>query len=77
MKKRFSVLTVVSILVMAFAVFGFTMTAAAEYPDKPVRLMVPYNPGGATDFQARIVTMKAQTYLGQPMVVINKLCLSD
>jgi len=72
MKKRFSLLTVVSILVMAFAVFGFTMTAAAEYPDKPVRLMVPYNPGGATDFQARIVTMKAQTYLGQPMVVINK-----
>ncbi len=72
MKKRFSILTVVSILVMAFAVFGFTMTAAAEYPDKPVRLTVPYNPGGATDFQARIVTMRAQIHLSQPIVIINK-----
>lgn len=72
MKKRFSVVTVVSMLVVAFAVLGFSMTAAAEYPDKPIRLMVPYNPGGATDFQARIVTMKSQTYVGQPMVVINK-----
>lgn len=72
MKKRISVLTVASILVLAFAIFGFTMPAAAEYPDKPVRLMVPYNPGGATDFQARIVTMRAQIHLGQPIVVINK-----
>ncbi len=45
---------------------------AGEYPDKPVKLIVCYSPGGATDFQARIVTMKAQTYLGQPIVIINK-----
>jgi len=72
MRKRFSVVTVVALLVVACAVLGFTITAAAEYPDKPVRLTVPYNPGGATDFQARIVTMTAQVHLGMPMVVINK-----
>ncbi|MYF06910.1 MAG: tripartite tricarboxylate transporter substrate binding protein, partial [Rhodospirillaceae bacterium] len=31
--------------------------AAADYPSKPVSLTIAYSPGGATDFQARIVTM--------------------
>ncbi|MBN2569237.1 MAG: tripartite tricarboxylate transporter substrate binding protein [Deltaproteobacteria bacterium] len=61
-----------SILVMTFALVGFTVAVAADYPDKPIRVMVPYDPGGATDFQVRIATMKSQTYVGQPMVVINK-----
>jgi tripartite-type tricarboxylate transporter receptor subunit TctC len=48
--------------------------AAADYPDRPVSLMVSYGAGGATDFQARIVTMVAgnEDYLGQPVVIINK-----
>jgi tripartite-type tricarboxylate transporter receptor subunit TctC len=47
---------------------------AQEYPDRPVSLMVAYSAGGATDFQARIVTMVAtnEEYLGQPIVIINK-----
>lgn len=47
---------------------------AQEYPDRPVSLMVAYTAGGATDFQARIVTMVAgnKEYLGQPIVIINK-----
>lgn len=46
----------------------------AQYPDRPVSLMVAYSPGGATDFQARIVTMVAtnEEYLGQPIVILNK-----
>lgn len=48
--------------------------AAAEYPDKPISVMVSYSPGGATDFQARIVTMMAaeEDLVGQPMVIVNK-----
>ncbi len=48
--------------------------AAAEYPDKPVSLMIAYSPGGATDFQARIVTMVAanKDLLGQPIVILNR-----
>ncbi|KUO60742.1 MAG: C4-dicarboxylate ABC transporter substrate-binding protein [Alphaproteobacteria bacterium BRH_c36] len=49
-------------------------TVAADYPDRPVSVMVAYSPGGATDFQARIVTMMAgdEKYLGQPIVIVNK-----
>jgi len=47
---------------------------AEDFPNKPVSMIVAYSPGGATDFQARIVTMLAQKtdLLGQPMVIINK-----
>ncbi len=48
--------------------------AAEGYPDRPVLVTVAYSPGGATDFQARIVTMMAaqEPYLGQPLVIVNK-----
>ena len=47
---------------------------AQDYPSKPVTLAVSYGAGGATDFQARIVTMVSgnEDYLGQPIVIINK-----
>lgn len=47
---------------------------AAGYPDKPITTVVAYSPGGATDFQARIVTMMSakEEYLGQPIVIVNK-----
>jgi len=47
---------------------------AQDYPDRPLSLMVSYGAGGATDFQARIVTMLAgnEEFLGQPMVIVNK-----
>jgi tripartite-type tricarboxylate transporter receptor subunit TctC len=59
-------------LSLAFLMFAGSGAVAAEYPDAPVKLIVTYPPGGATDFQARIVTMKTEQYLGQPMVIINK-----
>lgn len=50
------------------------MAQAEAYPERPVSMVVSYSPGGATDFQARIVTMLAgnEDYLGQPMVILNK-----
>lgn len=47
---------------------------AQDYPDRPVSVMVSYGAGGATDFQARVVTMAASedAFLGQPMVIVNK-----
>ncbi|MEO0621677.1 MAG: tripartite tricarboxylate transporter substrate binding protein [Pseudomonadota bacterium] len=50
------------------------MAAAEEYPDRPIMLMVSYGAGGATDFQARIVTMTAgnEDALGMPIAIINK-----
>ncbi len=47
---------------------------AQDYPDRPIMLMVSYGAGGATDFQARIVTMTAgnEDALGMPIAIINK-----
>lgn len=50
-------------------------TAIAEdYPERPIMMMVSYGAGGATDFQARIVTMTAgnEDALGMPIAIINK-----
>ncbi len=66
----------VAALLLAFAMLlAFAGPAMADdYPDKPISMIVTYSPGGATDFQARIVTMMAgqDKYLGQPIVIINK-----
>lgn len=46
----------------------------ASYPERPVLMMVSYGAGGATDFQARIVTMTAgnEDALGMPIAIVNK-----
>ncbi|SVC97695.1 uncharacterized protein METZ01_LOCUS350549, partial [marine metagenome] len=45
-------------LILTFFLGNIT-PVAAEYPDRPISVVVAYNPGGATDFQARLVTMMA------------------
>lgn len=46
--------------------------AQGQYPDKPVRFVVPYPPGGGTDVIARIVQGKLQAQLGQTVVIENR-----
>ena len=48
------------------------LAQSAAYPDKPVRFVVPYPPGGGTDVIARIVQERFQAQLGQPILIDNK-----
>lgn len=64
-----------SILIAAAVIAGnmvFPALARADYPDKPIKLVVPYTPGGATDVIARVVGQKLSVSLGQPVVVENR-----
>ena len=62
------------IIVAMFFSIGLIPAIADDYPERPISLIVSYGAGGATDFQARIVTMVAGNadYLTQPIVIINK-----
>ena len=69
MKKR----TLLETVAAAVALAALAPLAAAQaYPAKPVRLVVPFAPGGTTDIVARVVAEKANAALGQNLIVENK-----
>lgn len=62
----------IALLLGCVYVTAHTSIAAAAYPDKPIKLVVPYAVGGTTDIIARVVGVKLGTILGQTIVIENK-----
>jgi len=60
--------------VLSAGLFGLASVAAfaADYPERPITLVVPYGPGGAADLSARMIAGAAPTHLGQPILAVNK-----
>lgn len=51
---------------------GVQAQSAADYPNKPIRLLIPFGPGGLTDIAARLLSEPVREILGQPVIVESK-----
>src|SRR5687768_12454539 len=60
------------LLIVAAACCAAQAVPAQTYPARPIRLIVPYPPGGPTDFVGRIIAQKVSQYVGQQVVVDNR-----
>ena len=54
------------------SVAGLSMAQPGNWPSKPVRIVVPFTPGGTTDMVARLIGVELGKQLGQPVIVENK-----
>jgi len=61
-----------SLAVAVVTALGATAPQAFAYPDKPITMIVPVPPGGATDLTARLMGERMSTILGQPIVIENR-----
>lgn len=57
---------------LLFAALALAATQALAYPTKPVRVIISFTPGSATDIVGRLVTAKLSEYWGQPVVAENR-----
>jgi tripartite-type tricarboxylate transporter receptor subunit TctC len=64
--------TWLSRLLAALTLFATFLASAAEFPSQPIRIVVPFGPGGGTDVVARILAEKLAPVFGVPVLVDNK-----
>jgi tripartite-type tricarboxylate transporter receptor subunit TctC len=73
MKRRGWMLALPAMVLLALnAQLAHAADAAADFPQKPIKIIVPYPPGGSTDVLARMMGQKISSRFGQPVVVENR-----
>ncbi len=60
----------------AVALAGMGQARADAYPNRPIKLVVPFTPGGVTDNIGRVVGERMARELGQPLVIDNRAALA-
>src|ERR1700730_14821651 len=68
MPKACSLLVKIAVLLLALS----TSVAAQDYPSKPVRLIIPFPPGGSNDVVGRMIAIQLSDRLGKQVVVDNR-----
>ena len=68
MRKPFGI----ALVWLAMALAGISAASAQTWPDRPVRILVGYPPGGGTDLVARLVQQPLTTAWGQPVIIDNR-----
>jgi tripartite-type tricarboxylate transporter receptor subunit TctC len=63
---------VLGVLAAAFAGAGALPSMAQQYPAKPIRIIVPFPPGGGNDIVARTINIKLPALLGQNLIIDNR-----
>jgi tripartite-type tricarboxylate transporter receptor subunit TctC len=71
MKQKGSRFFVTLVFVALLLVLGAAASFAQDYPTKPINLTVTFAPGGTLDVSTRILAIKAEKLLGQPLIVNN------
>ena len=64
--------TLLAVIALAGAFLSASAAHAQSYPARPIKLIVPYGPGGTVDPTARILGARASELLGQPVVIENR-----
>lgn len=72
MRRLLTALALSGALATPASMLAWTPAWANDFPTKPIRVLVPYGPGGATDIATRIITDRVRELLKQPIVIENK-----